>query len=137
MKKTTRRKSSNLSSDSQGEVDYEELLVTSPPALSTLNATNASQNAVPPSHRLSTTPLFPSPLAQAMYEDDSIDILDVEAARAIEESESSEADDEADVPTLSATSRQRGASSPRAAGSRSPIRTFDRIKTHRARESSR
>lgn len=40
-------------------------------------STTAAASALPPSHRLSSTPIFPSPLAQALFDDDLLDNFDI------------------------------------------------------------
>lgn len=57
---------SGNNSSSAGLQDHRPISV--PPSVPT---------ALPPSHRLSSTPIFPSPLAQALFDDDSLDNFDI------------------------------------------------------------
>lgn len=107
------------------------------PPLSINAMTTTSAASIPPSHRLSSTPLFPSPLARAVYDDESMDMLDIDDPSP---SQTNEADDELEDNEGRPTSPARRGStqldqvSPKSSaspsrrsrsGSESPVRTRD------------
>lgn len=112
MASSSKRRSFLSSSQSSSTVDYSGEESVEAGVSEGMSEPQPISGTVPPSHRLSTTPLFPSPLAHALsagQDDDNLDVMEMDA----DEFDGSGAIDSHSSPQRSLSEKKSSSSPPR------------------------